>query len=181
MEINFPVFTGDLSIQWSAEVTIKTLKKKRTKKKTKVVVKRKGKMEYYMVLTNFMPQDLHTRRDFIGNVVSCFQSKPSCPLKGFDKKIILKEEIDLPQACYWSTFLLPWSLNKSVTPAPCNKSNTFFKDDWDQQSKSYLLTTGPILQCVIIKAKVLHAYQMFLWCVWSPSTDLTPRSMCIYP
>lgn len=34
------------------------------------------------------------------NAVSCFQSKTSSPLKGCDRKIILKEEADLPQACY---------------------------------------------------------------------------------
>lgn len=43
MEINFPVFTGDLSIQWSAEVTIKTLKKKKDKKKDKGGCQTEGK------------------------------------------------------------------------------------------------------------------------------------------
>lgn len=32
MEINFPVFIGDLSIQWPAEVAINTLKKKKKDK-----------------------------------------------------------------------------------------------------------------------------------------------------
>lgn len=67
--MNSPVCTGDLRIRRSAEVASNTLQKK---KKKMGVKQREGKdkilsgFDKLLTVANFMPQDLHTRRDFNG-------------------------------------------------------------------------------------------------------------------
>lgn len=120
----------------------------------------------YFTVAKLLSQNLLNRKYFHGKKsYILFSKQTSYPLQRYDSK---RKEVHLPQACYQSISFLSWSVNKSIALALEIKGTYSKQGDWDQRSKNYW-------QCMMIRAKVLQAYQSpsFLWHMWSPSTDLT--------